>query len=217
MNHTTPWPRVCAHRGLSARLPANSLEALEAGFAEGAQEIEFDLRPARDGRLVLRHDPLYLLSPGKIARLPAFEDVLERLGGRVIMNIHVKVPGAVAGVVEAIGRFNCRDSVYITGGGGVMQAALTLAPGIERCCLEGHMNYTIVKNAVRHRARKVQFFKPFFNRAMIAEAHAHGIRCNVYFADDPEEARRYFRMGMDTVLTNNCVKILPVLHPHISE
>ena len=208
MNHTTPYPRVCAHRGLSALLPANTLEALEAGAAAGAQEIEFDLRLARDGRIVLRHDPLGLISTEKIARLPTLEDVLERLGGRVIMNMHVKAPGTVPGVVKAIDRFGCRDSVYITGGGGVMAASLSLAPGMERCCLEGHMNYTIIKNAIRRKAQKVQFFKPFFTRAMIAEAHAHGIRCNVYFADDPREASSFFRMGMDTVLTNDCVKLL---------
>jgi len=211
MNDIVPYPRVCAHRGLSALLPANSLEALEAGVSAGAQEVEFDLRLTREGRLVLRHDPLVYLSSDRIARLPAFEDVLECLGGRVIMNIHIKVPGAVPGVAEAIERFGCGDSVYITGGGGVMEAARSLAPSIERCCLEGHMNYTIVKNAVRHEARRVQFFKPFFNQAMVDEAHAHGMRCNVYFADDPEEAKRLFRMGMDTVLTNDCVKILRVL------
>ena len=210
MNRPISYPRVCAHRGLSALLPANSIEALEAGVSAGAQEIEFDLRPTRDGRLVLRHDPLIFLSHGRIARLPTFEDVLERLGGQVIMNIHVKVPGAVPGVVEALERFGCRDSVYITGGGGVMEAALALAPGIERCCLEGHMNYSIVKNAIKRKAQRVQFFKPFFTQAMIDEAHAHGIRCNVYFADDPEEAKRFYRMGIDTVLTNDCMKILRI-------
>ena len=106
-----PYPRVCAHRGLSALLPANSLEALEAGAAAGAQEIEFDLRLLGDGMIVLRHDPVGLMGPGKAARLATFEGVLERLAGRVVMNIHIKVPGAVAGAVEAINRHGCRDSV----------------------------------------------------------------------------------------------------------
>ena len=30
---------------------------------------------------------------------------------------------------------------------------------------------------------------------------------NVFFADDPDEARRYFEMGIDTVLTNDYLKI----------
>ena len=38
---------------------------------------------------------------------------------------------------------------------------------------------------------------------MVDKAHAHGIRCNVFYADDPEEANRYLDMGIDTILTNN--------------
>ena len=42
---------------------------------------------------------------------------------------------------------------------------------------------------------------------MIDKAHANGIRCNVFWADDPEEARKYFEMGIDTVLTNDYLAI----------
>lgn len=42
-----------------------------------------------------------------------------------------------------------------------------------------------------------------FDQAMVDKAHAHGIRCNVFYADDPEEANRYLDMGIDTILTNN--------------
>lgn len=45
-------------------------------------------------------------------------------------------------------------------------------------------------------ADKVQLCKPEFDQAMIDKAHAHGIRCNVFWADDPEEAKRYFKMGI---------------------
>jgi glycerophosphoryl diester phosphodiesterase len=47
---------------------------------------------------------------------------------------------------------------------------------------------------------------------MVDKAHAHGIRCNVFWADDPEVAKQYLAMGMDTILTNDyhlisqCVK-----------
>ena len=54
---------------------------------------------------------------------------------------------------------------------------------------------------------KVQLFKPYFNQESIDKAHAHGILCNVFWADDPDEARRYFEMGIDTVLTNDYLTI----------
>jgi len=134
--------------------------------------------------------------------------VLESFARRVIMNIHVKTPEIVGEAVQAIDRYDCRDCVYLTGGAAVMEAALALAPGIGRCCLEGNKDYTIVKHAIEYQASKVQFRAQFFTPEMIAEAHANGIRCNIFYTDDPAQARAFFAMGIDTVLTNDCVKIL---------
>ena len=208
MDNTTPYPRVCAHRGLPALLPENTLPSFAAAIDAGAQEIEFDLRPAGDGRIVVRHDPFAGPAP---AGLPAFEDVLGQFARRVIMNIHVKVPEIVPDVVEAIGSYDCREYVYLTGNAAVMEAALALAPGIARCCLEGNKDYTIVKHAIQYKARKVQFRAQYFTPEMIEEAHANGIRCNVFYTDCPRKARQFFRMGIDTVLTNDCARILKAL------
>ena len=35
------------------------------------------------------------------------------------------------------------------------------------------------------------------------KAHESGIRCNVFWADDIEEAKNYLNMGIDTILTND--------------
>ena len=205
MNSTMPYPRVCAHRGLPAMYPENTPASFAAAIEAGAQEIEFDLRPAEDGRIVVRHDPWVGRAP---KGLPDVEDVLAQFACRVVMNIHVKTAEIVPDVVEAIARHDCREYIYLTGDAAVMEAALTLAPGIERCCLEGNKDYTIVKHAIRYKARKVQFRAEYFTPEMIDEAHAGGIRCNVFYTDDPARAREFFNIGIDTVLTNNCMKIL---------
>ena len=51
-----------------------------------------------------------------------------------------------------------------------------------------------------------------FNQEMIDKAHAHGIKCNVFYADEPEEAKKYLDMGIDTVLTNDYLKISTALN-----
>ena len=38
---------------------------------------------------------------------------------------------------------------------------------------------------------------------MIDKAHANGIICNVFWSDDPEEAKQFLNMGIDTILTND--------------
>lgn len=47
---------IIAHRGFSARAPENTMAAIEAAIAQGADAIEFDLRVTRDGVPVLFHD-----------------------------------------------------------------------------------------------------------------------------------------------------------------
>ena len=42
---------------------------------------------------------------------------------------------------------------------------------------------------------------------MIDKAHNHGIMCNIFFADEPDEAQKYLDMGIDTILTNEYLKI----------
>lgn len=46
------YPRVCAHRGMCAAAPDNSLPAFGAAIALGADEIEPDMPSTKDGRLI---------------------------------------------------------------------------------------------------------------------------------------------------------------------
>ena len=108
-----PYPRICAHRGLRSAAPDNSLPAFGAAIALGADEIELDVLPTKDGVLVSMHDRrLAKISDGtgleyeynyeellkldfgvkyseeyRGLRVLTFEEVLRKLGRSVIMNI----------------------------------------------------------------------------------------------------------------------------------
>ena len=47
---------VIAHRGGAALAPENSLEAIRASFAAGADGVEVDVRLSADGVVVVMHD-----------------------------------------------------------------------------------------------------------------------------------------------------------------
>ena len=66
---------------------------------------------------------------------------------------------------------------------------------------------SIVERAIALGAQKVQLFKPYFNQQSIDLAHQHGILCNVFWADDPDEAILYRNMGIDCILTNDYLTI----------
>jgi glycerophosphoryl diester phosphodiesterase len=57
----------------------------------------------------------------------------------------------------------------------------------------------------------VQLCKPYFNQESVDKAHAHGILCNVFWSDDPEEAKHFLDMGIDTILTNDYNLVSQVL------
>lgn len=48
---------IIAHRGASARAPENTIEAFSRALEDGADAIELDVRLARDGSVVVIHDP----------------------------------------------------------------------------------------------------------------------------------------------------------------
>ncbi|MFC3068192.1 glycerophosphodiester phosphodiesterase [Phenylobacterium soli] len=52
-----PRPLAIAHRGASGERPEHTLMAYKLAIAEGADFIEPDLVPTKDGHLVVRHEP----------------------------------------------------------------------------------------------------------------------------------------------------------------
>lgn len=246
-NDVMPYPRVCAHRGYSVLLPENSMPAFGAAVSLGADEIEFDLWPTKDGEIVSCHDAdLDRVSTGtgkiyehtyqelsaldfgvkfdeklKGIKIVKFEEILRKFSCHTVMNIHIKPLSAsekypeelMEKIVSLIKKYDCEKYVYFMLAPDIyIKQFKKYAPHIPVCV--GHLSerpYEIVDRAIEFGAEKVQLFKPYFNREMIDKAHAHGIKCNIFFADDEEEAKEYLRMGIDTVLTNDFGKIAAVV------
>ena len=147
-------------------------------------------------------------------RVLRFEEILRRFSCHVIMNVHLKDLGGKAWderhlrrVIDLIDAYDARKHVYFVTSCGALQDQLArLAPDIPRCM--GHAGASaysdkIIDEALKHGCRMVQLMKPHFTQATVDRAHAAGLRCNVFWADDPAEAKRYLEMGIDTILTND--------------
>jgi glycerophosphoryl diester phosphodiesterase len=74
-------PRIIAHRGASGQRPEHSPEAYTLAFAQGADAVEPDVLPSRDGVLFVRHD-IDLASTTDIARRPEFAARARIIEGR---------------------------------------------------------------------------------------------------------------------------------------
>ena len=237
------YPRLCAHRGFSTVAPENSLPALGAAVALGAEEIEFDIWSTSDGVLVSSHDStLERVSTGtgriyehtyaelleldfgvkhgeRFAglKIPTFEEILKKFAGRVIMNIHVKIwdidaeEPMIEEIVALVRKYDCARHVYfMTTNDKIIRRVMEYAPDIPVCVgWDGNKDdpLSMAKRAIELGAYKIQLFKPYFNSETVKLAHEHGILCNVFWADDPKEAREYLEMGIDTILTNDYLTV----------
>lgn len=249
-----PFPRLCAHRGFNSVAPENSMPAFGAAVALGAEEIEFDLWPTKDGEVVSIHDSkLDRVSNGtgrvwehtyeELAALdfggkfgpafgglqiPKFADILKKFAGHAVMNIHIKSFNStdpmpeefLRKIVQLIKDYDCEKYCYfMTGNLAVMGQLKSIAPHIGRCIgAGGDPMRDMVAEAIRYEAQRIQLFKPHFDKRepdylekTVAEAHAKGILCNIFWSDDPAETRRYFELGIDTVLTNDYLQNSHVL------
>lgn len=152
-------------------------------------------------------------------KIATFEEILQKFAGRVVMNIHVKLWDngfenlLIREIVELVRKYDCEKYVYFMSTNlAALKALKEYAPEFEICVgwngvKDEHAGVMMVESAMALGAKKVQLFKPYFTPECVTLAHENGIRCNVFWADDPNEAREYLEMGMDTVLTNDYLTV----------
>ena len=149
-------------------------------------------------------------------KIATFEEILQKFAGRAIMNLHVKIwdmnfeRDMLPEIVALIRKYDAEKHVYfMTTSDRMIQKAMAYAPDIP-CCVGWDGNedpMSMVNRAIALGAPKIQLFKPYFTAETVKRAHENGILCNVFYADDPDEAKAYFAMGIDTVLTNDYLTV----------
>ena len=90
---------VMAHRGAAWDAPENTLAAFELAVAQGADYVEFDVRTAPDGALVVSHEPVSGEPP---PGTPTLDATLETLRGRVGLAAEAKEGAAMNGLLAAL-------------------------------------------------------------------------------------------------------------------
>lgn len=222
--------RFCAHRGVSALMPENTLPSFAAALALGADEIEFDVRLTRDGEMIVSHDGTLDRISNGVGKLKNFtlselrklnigvkhgwnvtfctpEEVFEQLAGRIVFNIHLKEHGEdgilIRKLCDLVEKYDAHKSVYFAASPSELEWMQRLAPEIERTAIQLPKDQIgIFEMAERYECTRVQFWNGMFDEELIRRLHERGIVCNLYHAETPEEYSQYFDMGIDTLLTN---------------
>lgn len=233
----SPYPHICAHRGLSYSTPENTMPAFGAAIALGVHEIELDLWLSKDGIPVICHDPdlkriagvkslikemnwkdikdldcgVWKGTQWQNIRLSCFDEVVEFIDGRVIMNIHIKDPGIDGKLVKIVSDIiheKCLiETSYIAGEKDVLAYALKYAYDIDRACLDNQDNPEKgIKIALNYKCSRIQFRRNALEEN-IKEAKKAGLICNLFYSNDPQDAKYYVSKGIDVILTD-CANVL---------
>lgn len=224
--------RICAHRGLSALCPENTLPSFAAALAFGADEIELDIRWTKDQRLVISHDDhLARISNGdgrlgehtlselrgvnigvKHGWTVSFatpDELFSLLGDRIVYNLHVKEAGdngaLIRDLADCIRRHGLEKQCYFAASPRELEWMQKVEPDIPRCAIQlPNDEISIEDMAERYGCSRVQFWLGMYDRGTIERLHARSVSCNLYYADTVENMRIQAELGIDTLLTNRC-------------
>jgi glycerophosphoryl diester phosphodiesterase len=145
-----PFLRI-GHGGASAHAPANSLRSIELAVAMGVDVVEFDVRPCRDG-LVLIHDESFagpdgasrlvadcdladLPVPSSGDRIAALSEALDLVKGRALLNLDLKAAGCEGPVLDSLREKGMLGATLISS---LMSASLRQIRAIEPRALTGY-------------------------------------------------------------------------------
>lgn len=223
---------VIAHRGASAYAPENTLRAFELAAQQGADMCELDVQRTVDGALVVFHDDTTARWEAKgrpVARCTLAD--LQRLdigGERVAtlaevcafarergmqLNIELKERGIGADVVRLLRSERVTDHVLISSfqDEALIEVA-AVAPDLPLALLMGiptfrpdvrlreswpFLDLKRVGAVAWHPAWQIPLLDhvvPIVRRA--------GYRVHVWTVNDPDEMRRFLRLGVDGIITD---------------
>lgn len=238
MNDSTNPVVIEAHRGDSSNAPENSMAAFRRALELAVPAIELDVHPAMDGTLMVIHDDtvdrttngagavrdmtvekLLNLDAGvKFApeftgeRIPTLVDVLNMLApSNIQLNVEVKAspPGMNVPVtlVNLLRRFGKQRHYVVSS---FNQHALlevqTIAPEITLALIGNGPE--ILPQAQLHCFPWIHGDFRTVDEQLITQAHANGIRVNIWTMDDPARLAYWRGINIDKICTNCPAKML---------
>lgn len=221
--------QILGHRGRpSCDTPENTLAAVEAALAEGADGVEVDVRMTADGVAVCLHDAglqrvagvsrgvrsLSIAELGSVRvaghAIPAVRDVLGVLAGRGTLVLDLKPeqrPRALLSAIRtALGGVPLPHVVLSSFDANVLAAAAAATPAIERAVIltgaEPASRLLAQAIARGDHALHVPARTVFAAPDLVGAAHRHGLLVRVWTVNRAVDARLLRLLDVDAVITD---------------
>jgi glycerophosphoryl diester phosphodiesterase len=234
---------IHAHRGVATDAPENTLAALRASIAAGANYMETDVQLSKDGVLVIAHDSDFSRLGGVARKVweltyeeiraiklrdangstsseatPTLDALLAEAKGRIKLNLELKYygdhqPGLAKKVVEAVRAHGMLDQVVIQ--------CLEYEPLLEvRQLAPGvPLGYLLSFNAREPARLNVDFLSVEQNRAdrrFITGAQRRGQQVYAWTVNKAEDMRRLLDLGIDGLITDQSALAHQTVTEHLN-
>jgi glycerophosphoryl diester phosphodiesterase len=230
-------PRIVAHRGYSRAAPENTLAALRAAIASGADGAEIDVQLTRDGRVVLLHDrdfkrvsgdprrvedmtfdEVRALDVGRRfgpdfvgERVPTLEEAVDLTRGRLRLNVELKHYGVDRGIGRTTARLlhelNLDLDCDVTS---LSAESLADARRTNPRLRTGLIATVALGDITRLEGNLVSLPLERVTPALRRAAERRGLELHVWTVNDERPMRRALRQGVDAVITDDPERMLRV-------
>ncbi|MEE4012236.1 glycerophosphodiester phosphodiesterase family protein [Roseibium sp. FZY0029] len=197
---------VVCHRGASLQAPENTIASLEGAIALGAEVVEFDVRPSKDGVLYVMHDATVdrtTNGTGRISdmtseeidrldagswfdaafagqRVPRLDAFLDACKGRIGTYVEIKEgdPAEIRDMLAARGML--ADAWTFSFDQAIRAEARAKVPDLRRMVLYAHVGS--VERAVALDAHILEFHEDDLEEGLICEAKQAGLITQMFYA-----------------------------------
>lgn len=215
---------ACAHRGLSAEQPENTVAAFQAAAAAGFPAVELDLRATADGEVVVLHDAGLERTTngnGRVADMryddvrrhptpagpvPRLDDLLAAMHDwHGLWNLEVKALRATEPMVHLLEHHHALGHAQVSSmDPRVLEEARALAPDLPRGLITlGPVEDDYLTMARELGCRWVNADTQFLQRAHAKTMHDAGLRVAAWTVNDPARARDLVAWGVECVITDS--------------
>ena len=212
--------RLIGHRGTVGTEPENTLRSFRRAVADGADELELDVRCSADGHLVVVHDAtvdrttdgtgpvaehtldaLRRLDAGHGERVPTYLEVLAAVA--VPIQTEVKELAAVGPLATLLADPALAGRVTLASHHLDILAALAEAmPSVPRALIVPRPGPDLVALALSVKAEWVAPGLATLTEELMAECRAAGLSVDTWPAPDPATLGRAIALGADAVTTD---------------
>lgn len=141
-------------------------------------------------------------------RVPTWEEALDLVQGKVRLNVHLKEGGEPDGkyerkVAKALRAFRMMDDSILACHDESVGIFAEIDPRIACRVFPNHRSpEDYIRSSVEMGLRTTQPGRDMTTPEFVRMAHVSGLGVHVFYADTPEDMRRYMGMGVDGILTN---------------